>query len=152
MPAALPGSAGIKNDPVNTYPANPSAGQAVLMDALSGPKGSPLDKDNTGNCTTGAMSTGIGYGLNLVVAPGKLVEFCGALRLGQSVTWSFEAEGAVDFNIHYHVGEDVRYPSRMDQVRQSNGVLAVESAQDYCWMWANKSGQPSKLAVALNKK
>lgn len=72
MPAALPGSAGIKNDPVNTYPANPSAGQAVLIDALSGPKGSPLDKDNTGNCTTGAMSTGIGYGLNLVVAPGNL--------------------------------------------------------------------------------
>lgn len=88
----------------------------------------------------------------LVVAPGKLVEFCGALRRGQAVTWSFEADGAMNFNIHYHVGEDVRYPSRMDQVRQSNGVLAVESAQDYCWMWVNKSGQPSKLAVALNKK
>jgi hypothetical protein len=88
----------------------------------------------------------------LVVAPGKLVEFCGALRLGQSVTWSFEAEGAMNFNIHYHVGEDVRYPSRRDQVRQAHGVLAVESAQDYCWMWVNKSERPSKLAVALNKK
>jgi hypothetical protein len=72
MPAALPGSAGIKNDPVNTYPANPSAGQAVLMDALSGPKGSPLDKDNAGNCTTGALSTGIGFGLNLVIGPNLL--------------------------------------------------------------------------------
>jgi hypothetical protein len=72
MPAALPGSAGIKNDPVNTYPANPSAGQAVLMDALSGPKGSPLDKDNSGNCTTGALSTGIGWGANLVIGAGLL--------------------------------------------------------------------------------
>jgi len=72
MPAALPGSAGIKNDPVNTYPANPSAGQAVLMDALSGPKGSPLDKDNTGNCTTGALSNCIGFGTNLVIGPNLL--------------------------------------------------------------------------------
>jgi hypothetical protein len=88
----------------------------------------------------------------LVVAPGKLVEFCGALRPGQTVTWSFEADGAVNFNIHYHVGQEVRYPSRMDQVRQSQGVLAVESAQDYCWMWVNETERPSKLAVALNKK
>lgn len=72
MPAALPQSAGIKNDPVNTYPANPSAGQAVLIDALSGPKGSPLDKDNAGNCTTGAMCTGIGFGSNLVIGTGQL--------------------------------------------------------------------------------
>jgi hypothetical protein len=72
MPAALPQSAGIKNDPVNTYPANPSAGQAVLMDALSGPKGSPLDKDNTGNCSTGALSTCIGFGSNVIVGSGLL--------------------------------------------------------------------------------
>ena len=72
MPAALPGSAGIKNDPVNTYPANPSAGQSVIMDAISGPKGSPLDKDNTGNCTTGALSNCIGFGGNLVIGPNLL--------------------------------------------------------------------------------
>jgi hypothetical protein len=35
------------------------------MDALSGPKGSPFDKDQSGNASTGAMSTGIGYGLGL---------------------------------------------------------------------------------------
>jgi len=61
MPAALPGSAGIKNDPLNTYPSNPSAGRFVVFDPLSGPKGSKFDTDNTGNCSTGAMSTGIGY-------------------------------------------------------------------------------------------
>lgn len=45
-------------------PANPSAGKAVIMSPFSGPDGSPLDNDNAGNNTTGAMSTGIGYGLN----------------------------------------------------------------------------------------
>lgn len=89
MPAALPQSQGIKNSlrPADQYLANPSAGQAVLIDALGGTKGSPLDKDNAAatitlpdstqitwqaNCTTGGMSTGIGFGLNVVVAPGNL--------------------------------------------------------------------------------
>jgi hypothetical protein len=89
MPAALPQSPGRKNSllAADQYPVNPSVGQAVLMDALSGTKGSPLDKDNAAatitlpdatqitwqaNCTTGGLSTGIGYGLNVVVAPGNL--------------------------------------------------------------------------------
>jgi hypothetical protein len=58
MPAGLPGSTAAQNA------ANPSAGQAVIFDALSGPKGSPFDKDNSGNATTGAMCTGIGFGGN----------------------------------------------------------------------------------------
>jgi hypothetical protein len=37
-------------------------GSLVLFDLLSGPKGSPLDRDNAGNASTGALSTGIGYG------------------------------------------------------------------------------------------
>lgn len=45
-------------------PANPSAGKVVLMSPFSGPKGSPFDRDQAGNASTGALSTGIGFGLN----------------------------------------------------------------------------------------
>lgn len=58
MPASIPGATLAENL------ANPSAGRPVIFDALSGPKGSPLDTDNTGNASTGAMCTGIGFGLN----------------------------------------------------------------------------------------
>lgn len=43
-----------------TVPANPSAGKFVLMSPFSGPKGSPFDKDQAGNNSTGALNTGIG--------------------------------------------------------------------------------------------
>lgn len=43
-----------------TVPANPSAGKFVLMSPFSGPKGSPFDKDQAGNNSTGALCTGIG--------------------------------------------------------------------------------------------
>lgn len=61
MPAALPGSTKAQNA------ANPALGQFVIFDPLSGPKGSPLDKDASGNASTGALSTGIGYGANNVI-------------------------------------------------------------------------------------
>jgi hypothetical protein len=56
MPAALPGATLAENL------ANPSAGLHICFDLLSGPKGSPFDKDQTGNASTGGLSTGIGYG------------------------------------------------------------------------------------------
>jgi hypothetical protein len=83
------------------------------------------------------------------VAPGRFAEFCGALRAGQTVDWSFEAEGALDFNIHFHVGKDVRYPARMEGARKSRGALAVDAPQDYCWMWTNKSAAATRLSVGL---
>jgi len=86
---------------------------------------------------------------SLTVAPGKFAELCGALGAGKAVNWSFEADGELNFNIHYHVGKDVRYPSQMDRVRSSEGKLAVDLAQDYCWMWTNKSAATTKLEVRL---
>lgn len=56
--------------------ANPATGKAVIMDPFSGPKGSPFDASmfhpTTGvkskdpnNFSTGALSTGIGFGLSV---------------------------------------------------------------------------------------
>lgn len=56
MPASLPGATLAQNL------ANPSQGVNISHDLLSGPKGSPFDKDQTGNASTGALSTGIGFG------------------------------------------------------------------------------------------
>lgn len=52
-----------------TVPGNPSAGKFVMMDPLSGPKGSPKDKDQSGNYSTGALSTGIGFGATQIIPP-----------------------------------------------------------------------------------
>lgn len=72
MPAGLPGSNTLDNF------GNPNLGNFVIFDALSGPKGSPLDYDGVTlsfvgddptytvgppqHISTGALSTGIGFG------------------------------------------------------------------------------------------
>jgi hypothetical protein len=74
MPASLPGATLVQNQ------GNPSQGRLVLFDPMSGPKGSPLDakKPNPAggaflpdplNLSTGALSTGIGYGSPPIVGP-----------------------------------------------------------------------------------
>jgi hypothetical protein len=86
---------------------------------------------------------------SLNLATGRFSELCGALQVGQSVEWQFESDQLLDFNIHYHQGQAVHYPVRADQVRQQRGHLAVDSAQDYCWMWSNKSAANALLRVRL---
>jgi len=92
------------------------------------------------------------YERNLTIAPGKFAEVCGALKTGQSVRWRFVASHGLDFNIHFHEGSEVRYPARADRVRRSKGTLAVDSAQDYCWMWSNKSANTGKVQVHLQNR
>lgn len=79
MPASLPGETLANNK------ANPALGTPVIFDLLSGPKGSPLDARKLtiavgGNASyvndaanqqpsTGALSTGIGIGENVLIGP-----------------------------------------------------------------------------------
>jgi hypothetical protein len=58
----------------------------------------------------------------LAIAPGKFAEICGPLEAGQSVQWSFKADRALDFNIRFHVGKDVRYPAQKDQVARLQAI------------------------------
>lgn len=88
---------------------------------------------------------------NVSVAPGRFAEFCGALNPGQSVEWGFKASRGLNFNIHFHEGQEVRTPARADGRREAQGTLAVDSAHEYCWMWSNKSAAVARLRVHLRK-
>ena len=90
--------------------------------------------------------------VSLTIAPGKFAEICGPLEAGQAVQWSFEADRALNFNVHYHVDKDVRYPAKKESVKRLQGDLSVDARQDYCWMWTNKTTAPTKLSVTLTRK
>lgn len=85
------------------------------------------------------------------IAARKFVEICGALEKDQPVAWSFKAEQPVNFNIHFHVGEAVTYPAKVEGAGAASGQLKPASKQDYCWMWSNKSDKPVALILSLQK-
>jgi len=55
--------------------------------------------------------TGDAFAHKASIAPKQFLEVCGKLKSGDRTTWQFKGSGPSDFNIHYHLGKDVTYPS-----------------------------------------
>ena len=91
------------------------------------------------------------FATSVAVKPAKFVELCEKLPAGAKVSWRFEADAALDFNLHFHEGQDVRDPVQQDQVAQAQGVFDAPRAQDYCWMWVNQGASPVTLALQLKR-
>ena len=88
---------------------------------------------------------------SMSVAPGKFAELCGKLPAGLKVGWRFQASAPLDFNLHYHVGKEVVFPSKLAAVATAKDTLATKIDQDYCWMWSNKSTVPVTVSVSLQR-
>ena len=91
------------------------------------------------------------YEKTATVQPGKFLELCGGLTKGQAIDWSFDADRALDFNVHFHEGKDVVFPEKQTAVTKASGTLNVAVKQDYCWMWSNKSASPATLTARLKR-
>ena len=79
-----------------------------------------------------------------------VTEECFRLPADGSVGYAFEATGPVDFNIHFHRGNDVEYPVKSDQVRQADARFVAPSAQEYCLMWTNRTAAPLAVSGTLS--
>jgi len=88
---------------------------------------------------------------SVTVPSGKFAELCGALSEGQSIAWTFKADQPLDFNIHYHRGNDVVFPAKQEDLIESRGNLNVSIDQHYCWMWSNKRDTSARLHVTLKR-
>ena len=70
--------------------------------------------------------------------PKKVHEECTRLDAGHSRRWHWKSDAPVDFNIHYHRGEDVFYPVKRDGMRGDGGTFSPKEGEEYCWMWTAK--------------
>ncbi|HEX5683152.1 MAG TPA: hypothetical protein VFY73_03865 [Ideonella sp.] len=81
----------------------------------------------------------------------RFIEVCGQLAAGSRIDWAFEAAAPLNFNIHFHEGKQVRFPAKRDQVTKADGTLRAEVAQDYCWMWTNKTAADAQMKLTLKR-
>jgi len=75
------------------------------------------------------------------IAPRKIAEECFRLAAGQSIAYAFESSSPVDFNIHFHKGDQAIYPVKIDQVQRGEERFTAASTDDYCLMWTNRTPQ-----------
>jgi hypothetical protein len=86
-----------------------------------------------------------------VTLPAKKVhEECTRLEPGESRRWQWKSNGPVDFNIHYHRGEEVFFPVKRDGMRGDGGTFTAKTGEDYCWMWTARAA-PTKIEGRIDK-
>jgi hypothetical protein len=71
-------------------------------------------------------------------------EECVHLDAGQSRHYYWRASGPVDFNIHFHSGDEVSYPVKREAMRGDGGTFVAKDTEDYCWMWTAARG-PARI-------
>jgi hypothetical protein len=84
------------------------------------------------------------------LAPKKIHEECARIEAGQSRRWHWKSSAPVDFNIHYHRGDDVFYPVKRDGMRGDGGTFTAKTGEDYCWMWTAKNA-PARIEGLIGK-
>lgn len=82
---------------------------------------------------------------DVTVAPGRFEEVCVSVPAHQKLRYRFEAEASLDFNVHFHRGNDVLYPVKRSAVRRDDGAVSGASAEDYCLMWDNRGALPVRV-------
>ena len=85
------------------------------------------------------------------LAPRQLLEVCGKLPQGGTVSWSFDSSAALPFNIHVHQGKEVVYPARLERADRAQGRQVFEAEAAHCWMWTNKTGGDVTVRLSLQR-
>jgi hypothetical protein len=87
---------------------------------------------------------------SVTLEPNGMHEECARLAAGEKRIYSWRADGPVDFNVHYHRGDEAIYPVKRDAMRGDGGTFTAKSAQDYCWMWTARD-RPVKVDGRIAK-
>jgi hypothetical protein len=91
-----------------------------------------------------AADNGVGR-FSIEVAGAGAGERCLKLEAGQTLRYRFSASAPVDFNIHYHRGDQVMMPVERNAVRTLDGVYRAESTEEYCLMWQRRESGAVKV-------
>jgi hypothetical protein len=89
--------------------------------------------------------------LEVSLASGGFEELCFELGVGESMRYSFDAGAPLDFNLHWHHGNDVRFPVRIDAVARLGGVFRAPEKQAYCLMWTNRGRGGVSLRARIDR-
>lgn len=91
------------------------------------------------------------FDLQREVAPGQVLEVCGALLGGQGVQWQFTSSQPVAFNIHHHIGRQVFYAAKRHQTRGLTQRFVPPEANTYCWMWTAPPKTATNVVLTLRR-
>jgi hypothetical protein len=85
------------------------------------------------------------------IKAGGILEVCGKLPNKLRIDWDFKSDQALESNIHFHLGKKVKLPVKLAAKSEWKDRFETKFAQDYCWMWRNRSDQVAEISLSLMK-
>nr|WP_315486862.1 hypothetical protein [uncultured Undibacterium sp.] len=85
------------------------------------------------------------------IKAGGILEVCGKLPNKLRIDWDFKSDQALESNIHFHLGKKVNLPVKLAAKSEWKDRFETKLAQDYCWMWSNRSDQVAEITLSLVK-
>ena len=73
--------------------------------------------------------------IRITLAAGKTAETCRPMAAGDTLRWHFKASAALDFNVHHHIGDELRMPVDRKAVRVDSSEVLIDQRNDWCLMW-----------------
>ena len=98
----------------------------------------------------GGAATDDAVAVSAALEPRKMHEECLRLEAGDKRTYHWKSSAAVDFNVHYHRGNEVFYPVKRDAMRGDGGKFVAKTGEDYCWMWTARD-KAAKIEGRIGK-
>lgn len=85
------------------------------------------------------------------IAAKGLEEVCVKLAPPEKLRYTFTATGKLNFSVHYHAGNDVRFPVPEHLTSSETNSFVPASVQDYCLMWENTGTETVELRLEYEK-
>lgn len=83
----------------------------------------------------------------VTLPPGHVHEICKPLHTGESWAYNFRADAPLEFNVHYHEGDEVLFPVPVVNTPRAWGTMTARLNQTYCQMWRNLGDTSAQLRL-----
>lgn len=88
----------------------------------------------------------------ILLAPGQAHEACLLMEPTDKLHYAFTASDKLSFNLHYHVGAEVKFAvPEQPSVAMKEVLPAPTETRTYCLMWTNKAAQAVELSLEYQK-
>lgn len=100
-------------------------------------------------CAKGPGTPGDEYAEKVSVDAGAVAELCFDADKDDELLFRFEADQALQFNLHYHIDDEVFYPVPEHETAAEKGQYLVPKDETYCLMWTNTTDTTIGLSARV---
>ena len=88
-------------------------------------------------------------GIQVEIMPSQHYEVCLQMTRNETIAYTFRADQALDFDIHYHQDKNVIFPVKNSGLLGLSDSFVAPASETYCLLWTNPQAVSATLSIRL---